>query len=293
MVTVPLSGLEHHTMIVGQSGSGKSNFLTRLVEEILTKTEARLIIIDPNGDYTRISDVGNDNWVKSKSAYSDTESLSLPSHIALDKRHSFEKAWTSRRFQFVGINDRLPSTPRASRNRLVLHWKSLQEEQDFVLRLFDGNSGDASRLHIGLNAARVQVQKEQSEAHYDLDTLKSMAEQFRSRDVLLQEFSDAKGLAYEDWSNVIGRFDQVRRNFSIWDEVQSDTGGADDYDLVYYLGQAFKGGTSSRAWHACVIDVYKRQGGDNSTGRRPNRPKAKWTTPIALATSITVVWFFA
>lgn len=58
-VTIDPEGLLHHTLIVGQSGSGKSFFVSRLVEEIVLNTAARVVIVDPNGDFRAISKVAD------------------------------------------------------------------------------------------------------------------------------------------------------------------------------------------------------------------------------------------
>jgi hypothetical protein len=41
----------NHTLIVGQSRSGKTNAARRLAEEILGWTETRVVILDPNADF--------------------------------------------------------------------------------------------------------------------------------------------------------------------------------------------------------------------------------------------------
>src|SRR5690242_349192 len=46
-----------HTLIVGQSRSGKSMAARRLIEEILTWTDARVVILDPNADFRFLKDV--------------------------------------------------------------------------------------------------------------------------------------------------------------------------------------------------------------------------------------------
>src|SRR5260221_12952263 len=51
LATAEAKNLLMHTLVLGQSGSGKSFFLVRLIEEILLRTGARVIAIDPNGDY--------------------------------------------------------------------------------------------------------------------------------------------------------------------------------------------------------------------------------------------------
>src|SRR5947209_6202630 len=56
LATINPQDLLHHTLIVGQSGSGKSFLIARLIEEILLRTRARVVVIDPNGDFRRLSD---------------------------------------------------------------------------------------------------------------------------------------------------------------------------------------------------------------------------------------------
>ena len=55
----------NHTVIIAQSGSGKSFFLGRYIEEVMLKTMARVIILDPNADFRRIQEVeGEKLWLK-------------------------------------------------------------------------------------------------------------------------------------------------------------------------------------------------------------------------------------
>jgi hypothetical protein len=63
VVRVPPSGMEAHIAIVAQSGSGKSFFLGRIIEELALNTKARCLILDPNGDYLQIGDLApQDLW---------------------------------------------------------------------------------------------------------------------------------------------------------------------------------------------------------------------------------------
>jgi hypothetical protein len=57
LVRVPASSVGAHTAIIAQSGSGKSFFLGRLIEELMLQTSASCLIFDPNGDFTKIKDV--------------------------------------------------------------------------------------------------------------------------------------------------------------------------------------------------------------------------------------------
>ena len=61
LVQVSPESLGSHTAIIAQSGSGKSFFLGRLIEELLLKTKARCVILDPNADFRRISEVVNES----------------------------------------------------------------------------------------------------------------------------------------------------------------------------------------------------------------------------------------
>lgn len=63
LVAVPAIELACNMAIVAQSGSGKSYFLGRLIEEIVLKTKARCLILDPNADFKRI------NTIKSKAIW--------------------------------------------------------------------------------------------------------------------------------------------------------------------------------------------------------------------------------
>jgi DNA helicase HerA-like ATPase len=50
-------GLNRHTFLCGQSGSGKTYSLGLFIERILLHTSLRVVIIDPNSDFVRISEM--------------------------------------------------------------------------------------------------------------------------------------------------------------------------------------------------------------------------------------------
>lgn len=50
----------NHTLIVGQSRSGKTNAARRLIEEILTWTDTEIVILDPNADFKQLNRLGSD-----------------------------------------------------------------------------------------------------------------------------------------------------------------------------------------------------------------------------------------
>jgi DNA helicase HerA-like ATPase len=47
----------NHTLIVGQSRSGKTNAARRIIEQILRWTDARVVILDPNADFKSLSEL--------------------------------------------------------------------------------------------------------------------------------------------------------------------------------------------------------------------------------------------
>jgi hypothetical protein len=57
LVRVPAESIANHTAIIAQSGSGKSFLLGRLIEEIIVRSKARCVILDPNADFRRVHEV--------------------------------------------------------------------------------------------------------------------------------------------------------------------------------------------------------------------------------------------
>lgn len=55
--TLDSGGLNRHTFMCGQSGSGKTYSLGLLLERVLAETTLRVVILDPNSDYVGLSHV--------------------------------------------------------------------------------------------------------------------------------------------------------------------------------------------------------------------------------------------
>lgn len=67
LVVVEPESIAAHTAIIAQSGSGKSYFLGRLIEEILVNTKSNCIILDPNADFKKANEVVNPElWDEAK-----------------------------------------------------------------------------------------------------------------------------------------------------------------------------------------------------------------------------------
>jgi len=65
LFTVRTDLMATHTAIIAQSGSGKSFFLGRLIEELILRSKARVLILDPNSDFKKIGEVASEElWTK-------------------------------------------------------------------------------------------------------------------------------------------------------------------------------------------------------------------------------------
>lgn len=62
LVCIPAKQAARHSAIIAQSGSGKSFFLGRLVEELLLNTRSRVVIIDPNADFRKSDSIEASMW---------------------------------------------------------------------------------------------------------------------------------------------------------------------------------------------------------------------------------------
>jgi uncharacterized protein DUF87 len=70
VVTTLPKTVGHHTVIIAQSGSGKSFFLGRLIEEIVMKTRGRVLVLDSNSDFRKVGrPKSDDHWTKPEYRY--------------------------------------------------------------------------------------------------------------------------------------------------------------------------------------------------------------------------------
>lgn len=66
-VDLPLTNdISQHTALLAQSGSGKSFFLGRFIEELLITTRSKILIFDTNGDFSKLNEVSGDSWEDDK-----------------------------------------------------------------------------------------------------------------------------------------------------------------------------------------------------------------------------------
>lgn len=130
MVTLPAEDLASHTAIIAQSGSGKSFFVGRLLEEIALSSRARCLIFDPNGDYHALMRVEDDSrlWARN---YDRKKQRGFLTH---DRVRGFGQLWRNVRIAIKSaIKERNDfQNLGARRNRRVVphfDWQGLYSEQ--------------------------------------------------------------------------------------------------------------------------------------------------------------------
>lgn len=89
LVRIPHAHLARHMAIVAQSGSGKSFFLGRLLEELAVHAKARCLIFDPNGDFVDLHTIVSDKTDENYPWQFDSKAKRL-THDELD---TFEQQW--------------------------------------------------------------------------------------------------------------------------------------------------------------------------------------------------------
>ena len=229
-------GLLHHALVVGQSGSGKSFFVARLVEEIVLATRARVVIVDPNGDFRMISQVSQTVWSDLANRLTELETLA-PGGSGFDTRGAFTSAWSSRRFlNLHPATAKLPpDTPMALHRRLVVHWDLLDDDdREFLLR---GEFSTPPRTLLGLEAcvefARYLSERPHSLFGNDLRGLINAAEQFASRNVAMRLYPYAKELVPDDWYAVRAVLGELLQRHAVWwsrvDHAQNRPPGLSDF----------------------------------------------------------------
>ena len=119
-----------HTIIVAQSGSGKSFFLGRLLEELMMNTKAYCVVLDPNADFRRVHQPDSANsWTTSYDPSTRTGKLHTEKSQA-----DFAKIWKRVTIQIETA--RVPTSETESGEvktddhyqELKIWWPSISEE---------------------------------------------------------------------------------------------------------------------------------------------------------------------
>lgn len=118
LVRIPADAIATHTVIIAQSGSGKSFFLGRLIEEILLQTKSRCLILDPNADFRKIHQIEDISLWKKAEYNPESRRGKLPHEAS---REEFEIRWVRVPIK-IKTRANIDSPPYES---LELRWQSL------------------------------------------------------------------------------------------------------------------------------------------------------------------------
>lgn len=145
-VLLKASGFDRHSFLCGQSGSGKTFALGVILEQLLLKTDLRLVIIDPNSDFIRLDRLRSiEDINRTRSA-----SLSDEQYESIRKRYDEVRP-------FLRIMRPKGHTEQAS-NSLRIRFSDLEPyEQEAILRLDPLN--DREECHLFWNTITDLVQR--------------------------------------------------------------------------------------------------------------------------------------
>lgn len=257
LLTIPKQNLLYHTAIIGQSGSGKSFAIARLVEELMLRSRARIVVLDPNGDFSHsYAPAGDDVWQDEdfQSVFSNISKRLGPNVDDYDRRDAFEAKWLSRRFQFVSADryNWAPFRSGANAAPLRLHWKWLGSEQDFLLNVDATlypkiNQGVVSCFHY------IDDNRERYPQGYSLEDLEAVAQAFALKEVVMADYPDAHSLDGVDWLAVRLQFRQLRKRFyRMWFPGALKEQATAPSDLSNYLANGFR---QQAPWQLCVVGL--------------------------------------
>jgi len=126
MVRIPTKKMDKHTVIIAQSGSGKSFFLGRLIEEIMLKSKARCLILDPNGDFRRINEIDEELWRSDQVLTQKYDIKTGMGKLTLETKDEFAKKWRPVIDEFVIKTNRVPKEPKDE--ELKIWWPTISLE---------------------------------------------------------------------------------------------------------------------------------------------------------------------
>lgn len=122
VVRLQEKNLRHHILIVGQSGSGKSFMVGRLIEEMVLNTDAKIVILDLNADFGQLDKINKAVWDQTK------EKDLFPGLLREEYDYNrtaeeFEKAWTHKtNKEFLLVSKNPP-------NKMCISWDTLSKKE--------------------------------------------------------------------------------------------------------------------------------------------------------------------
>ncbi len=129
LIIVKAEAMGTHTIVVGQSGSGKSFFLGRLIEELALQSKANFLILDPNADFSSVHQVQEETLWTNAAYDPRNRSGKLPHETS---RSVFSKRWKRIRIQILTANENRLFSPDDQDTypykALRLWWPSLSSD---------------------------------------------------------------------------------------------------------------------------------------------------------------------
>jgi hypothetical protein len=142
MVRIPTKKMDKHTVIIAQSGSGKSFFLGRLVEEIMIKSKARCLILDTNGDFRKINKIDEELWSPNQPLAKKYDMKTGKGKLTLETRDKFAEKWDRVIDDFIIKTNSVPKEPNAE--ELKVWWPTISLE--FLIQS-DNNPRSTEMFH--------------------------------------------------------------------------------------------------------------------------------------------------
>ena len=143
MVRIPTKKMDKHTVIIAQSGSGKSFFLGRLIEEIMIKSKARCLILDPNGDFRGINVIDEELWSSSQDLRQKYNIKTGMGKLTLEAKDEFAKNWKPVVKDFVIKTNRVPKELKDE--ELKIWWPTISLE--FLIQSDNPRSTEMFHCH--------------------------------------------------------------------------------------------------------------------------------------------------
>src|SRR3954454_22839253 len=86
-VQLAAAGFTRHTFLCGQSGSGKTYTLGLLIEQLLLRTDLKVIVIDPNSDYVHVTEIDREGLTEDERRRADA----LPDRVKVFRHHGVNR----------------------------------------------------------------------------------------------------------------------------------------------------------------------------------------------------------
>ena len=264
LFAVQPGSLLHHTLIVGQSGSGKSFLVARLLEEILVQTSARIVVLDRNGDFRDFGVPADAVWtmLKTSSELEHVRKLATDSgRNSVDSVQAFGDTWSKTLVAHLSTDkdERRQSTDTSHFGPLRLNWQNLQEQQDVLLAV---DASLQTRTLLGLKACRENLEWALSERPLqapppNLRGLIEVADRFANQNINLERYEYVKSLTREHWEAVQATLlDLLRKHAALWYAPQT-YGKQASPDLCDFIDLPFVSTNESEnhPWQALLLGL--------------------------------------